>query len=47
MKKKANGTYPARINARGFEQEDDVHFKSDDQSDFGNYDDSYLGSNTN
>jgi hypothetical protein len=40
IKKKANGTYRARINARGFEQEDGVLSK-------GNYGDSYLGSNTN
>ena len=30
MKKKANGTYRARINARGFEQEDGFHYKSDE-----------------
>ena len=28
MKKKANGTFRARLNARGFEQVDGEHFKS-------------------
>jgi hypothetical protein len=32
MKKKANGTFRARLNARGFEQVDREHFDSDDKA---------------
>jgi uncharacterized membrane protein YheB (UPF0754 family) len=32
MKKKANGTFHARLNARGFEQVDGEHYGSDDKS---------------
>ena len=30
MKKKANGTFRARLNARGYEQVDGIHFDKDD-----------------